>query len=204
MNFIEFRDHFHPLGCLNVSQIRMVYPSFQANNLSRWIEKGYIVRLRKDWYAFPDCFRDLGFAFYASNRIYRPSYISCHSALAFYDMIPEAVSDITAVTTLKTARYENPLGKFAYASVKEAIFFGYEAKEFDGRTVLMATAEKALLDLLYLFPILRTEQDFAELRLDEDFMSTEFDGKRFREYAQKAGSKSLIDRAEHLLKTYVI
>ena len=103
----------------------------------------YISRVRKQ----------AGFQFfYFANRMYRPSYVSLHTALAFYEMIPEAVVQTTNVTTLKTADFQNDLGEFSYKSVREDLMFGYDIKPIaDGRTVQLATPEKALLDLLYLY-----------------------------------------------------
>ena len=60
-----------------------------------------------------------------------------------------------------------------------------------GRGLLFATPEKALLDLLYLNPFYKTEQDMEELRLDEDFMQSEFNRERFANYLTQIGSKAL-------------
>jgi hypothetical protein len=39
--------------------------------------------------------------------------VSLHSALAFHGIIPEAVTQITAVSTLKTADFQNVFGEFS-------------------------------------------------------------------------------------------
>ena len=36
---------------------------------------------------------------YIASKIYTPSYISLHSALSIYGIIPEAVTDVTSVTS---------------------------------------------------------------------------------------------------------
>jgi len=47
--------------------------------------------------------------------------------------------------------------------------FGYVPLPLaDGRTTAYVTREKALLDLLYLYPFYDTERELAELRLDGD------------------------------------
>jgi predicted transcriptional regulator of viral defense system len=92
--------------------------------------------------------------------MYCPSYISLHSALAFYDMIPEAVVRMTAVSTLKKASFENAFGIFTYQQIAPDLFFGYDVKPFsDGQSLLLAQPEKALLDLLYLYPFYNTPQE---------------------------------------------
>jgi hypothetical protein len=72
----------------------------------------------------------------------------------------------------------------------------------NGRGLLFATPEKALLDLLYLNPYYKTEQDMEELRLDEDFMQSEFDKERFSNFLSRMGSKALEQRVRCLIKVY--
>ena len=107
------------------------------------------------------------FALYLSNRIYKPSYISLHTALAFYGIIPEAVTQITAVSSLKTATFENDFGYYSYKKIKKELLFGYELKPFGDHTIQFAYPEKAILDLLYLYPFYNTEKEMEALRMDE-------------------------------------
>lgn len=86
--------------------------------------------------------------------------------LAFYGMIPEAVTQITAVSSLKTAVFQNAFGVYSYKTVREDLFFGYELKSYENKSILFAFPEKALLDLLYLYPFYNSSQDMEELRLD--------------------------------------
>lgn len=203
MDFMTFKERMHPLGCFNINQILLWEADFNRNNLTRWCRKGFLIKLRNQYYTFPDYLGTPDFARYVANRIYAPSYISLHSALSFYGMIPEEVVQFTSVTTLKTARFDNPVGTFHYQNVKIHYFFGYEMKIMqNGRGLQFATPEKALLDLLYLNPFYRTEQDMEELRLDEDFMENEFNKDRLSEYLSKVKNKSLETRLACLLKVY--
>ena len=203
MDYLTFRERMYPMGCFHINQVLLWEKDFDRNNLTRWCRKGRLVKLRNQYYAFPECAAMPDFARYVANRIYAPSYISLHSALSFYGMIPEEVVQITSVTTLKTARFQNDFGTFHYQNVKEPLYFGYEIKTTqNGRGILFATPEKALLDLLYLNPYYKTEQDMAELRLDEDFMQNEFNRERFADYLTRIGSKALEQRVRRLLKVY--
>lgn len=203
MTYLEFHKQWHQLGVFNVQQIYAWQPRFNRLNLREWEKKGYIVKLRKEYYAFSDCRSIPGFTRYVANRIYRPSYISLHTALSYYGMIPEAVLQITSVTTLKTISFKNDFGEYSYNSVRPELMFGYEPKPLkDGRSVLIATPEKALLDLLYLNTSYRTEQDMEELRLDEDFMVDDFNIERFNEYVTQVDSPTLTKRTTTLLKSY--
>lgn len=203
MDFLTFRERLYPMGCFNVNQVRLWEPDFDRNCLTRWCRKGLLVKLRNEWYAFSECKQVPDFERYIANRIYAPSYISLHSALSFYGMIPEEVLGLTSVTTLKTAKFENAFGTFSYQNVKESLFFGYEPKTMlNGRTILFATPEKALLDLLYLNPFYKTEEDMEQLRLDEDFMQTQLDRDRLMQFLSQMGNHALEQRTHLMLKVY--
>jgi predicted transcriptional regulator of viral defense system len=203
MDFLTFRERMYPMGCFNINQVLLWEKDFDRNNLTRWCRKGLLVKLRNQHYAFPEYRQVPDFSRYVANRMYAPSYISLHSALSFYGMIPEEVVQLTSVTTLKTAKFENPFGTFHYQNVKTPLFFGYEIKMMqNGRGLMFATPEKALLDLLYLNPFYKTEQDMEELRLDEDFMQSEFNTERLGVFLSRVGNKALEKRIKCLIKVY--
>jgi len=159
--------------------------------------------LRNGFYSFPEYLGKADFAWYLANRIYKPSYISLHTALAFYGLIPESVVQITSVTSLKTITFTNSFGTYSYKTVSRDLIFGYDAKPLaDGRSLLFAKPEKALIDLLYLYPFYSKPADFEELRLDADFLQEHLDLELLNEYAFRTASKALDRRILALLKTY--
>lgn len=203
MNYVEFHDRWQKYGCFSIRQVYAWKPGFNRLNITQWVKKGYLVKLRKEWYAFREFLKVPDSPQYVANRIYRPSYISLHTALSHYGMIPEAVMAITSVSSLKTRKIENDFGMYTYQSVKPRMMFGYEPKLMaDGRAIFFATPEKALLDLLYLYPFYRTEVDMLELRLDDDFMQEDFDKDTFLSYASEVNSPALDRRIETLLTAY--
>ncbi|GHT17890.1 hypothetical protein FACS189429_3020 [Bacteroidia bacterium] len=199
MNFIEFRNRFFELGCFTSNQVYAWRETFDKNNLTRWTQQGHILRLRQSFYCFPEYLRQPNFAFFVSNYIYKPSYVSLHTALAFYGIIPEAITQITAVSSLKTADFQNTFGSFSYQQMKPELIFGYEQKPLGERSLLIATPEKAILDLLYLYPFYNTEQEIENLRFDEDFMQNELNVERLMEFAERFGNKELEKRVNSLL-----
>ena len=153
MTYLEFKDKMFDLAIFNIHQIYAWKPEFDRNNLTRWLKKGYLIRLKRGYYSFSEYKGKQGYPYFFANRIYRPSYISLHTALSFYGMIPEAVVQITSVSSLKTASFKNDVGEYSYKNIKEKLIFGYDLKPMaDNRTIMFATPEKALLDLLYLYP----------------------------------------------------
>ena len=203
MNYLEFRDKVLPMGCFNIRQVLLWFPNLDRSNIIRWVKKGYLIKLRNEYYAFAECKQTPDFQLLVANKIYNPSYVSLHSVLSFYGMIPEMVVQTTSVTTLKTVRFTNDFGEFSYNNVKESLFFGYESKLLDDRhSVLFATPEKALLDLLYLYPFYNTSEEIENLRLDDNFMHEEFNLERFKNYLASFNSKALEKRASILLKSF--
>jgi predicted transcriptional regulator of viral defense system len=203
MNYLEFKNKMYDLGCFNIHQVYAWAPGFDRNNFVRWANKGLLIRLRQGYYTFPEFKSEPDFRLYFANRIYRPSYVSLHTALAFYGIIPEAVVQITSVTTLKTISFINVFGEYIYKSIKENLMFGYDLKPIsDGRTIQLARPEKALLDLLYLYPFYNTVNELEELRLDEDFLHDDLNLNLLREYLLKFKNKALESRIQILIKAY--
>jgi len=203
MNWIEFKERMLDFGCFGVNQVHAWQPGFDRNNLSRWLKRGYLVRLRQGLYAFPEYRDKPDMALYFAGRMYNPSYISLHTALSSYGLIPEGVVQITSVTSLKTARFSNEFGDYAFHSVRDDLMFGYEPRGLAGGwTAAFATREKALLDLLYLNPIYTTEDDMANLRLDHATLHADVDGETLEALAARFRSRILERRVQLVRKTY--
>ncbi|MDR1223218.1 MAG: hypothetical protein LBL07_10150 [Tannerella sp.] len=203
MIFLEFKDKMFDLACFNIYQVYAWRPDFDRNNFTRWVKKGYLIRLRQGYFAFSEYKNRPDYSLYFAHRIYRPSYISLHTALAFYGMIPEAVVQITNVTSLKTASFSNDFGEYSYKNIKENLMFGYELKPMaDNRSIPFAIPEKALLDMLYLYPFYDNEQELEELRLDEDYLHDDLNRDLLMDYCTRFQSKALDCRVKLLCKTY--
>ena len=207
MYFQEFRREMYPLGCFTTNQAYAWRDSFDKNNLSRWVSQGLLVRLRNGYYTFPEYLGDPDFAFYLANRIYRPSYISLHTALAFYSLIPESIVHITSITTLKTAAFTSSFGTYTYNSVKSELMFGYESRPPapDSRfpipgSLLLATPAKAIADLLYLNPFYNTPAEMEELRID--LSSRLLKAHKLLAISNRIGKPALDYRIRLFIKTY--
>lgn len=118
-------------------------------------------------------------------------------------MIPETVVHINSVTSLKTASFRNPAGEYTYQTIRENLMFGYDLKPMaDGHHLRMASPEKALLDLLYLYPEYNTPEAMEKLRLDEDFLAHELNKELFREYQKRMDTQALDKRVQLLSHIY--
>lgn len=203
MDYLSFREKIVPLGCVSTEQINLFFPGYDRNSITRWVTAGRLVKLRRGWYALSECAAERDFSLYVAGKMVNPSYLSLQWALSFYGMIPETIVSFTSVTTLKPQQYDNTLGTFVYQSVSPQLFFGFEPRALPGgRTYMLATPEKAMLDLLYLHPEYRSEEDMLELRLDEDYLAEDLDSDKLREYLTRWNSPALNKRIRMLFKAY--
>ncbi|MBU1397778.1 MAG: type IV toxin-antitoxin system AbiEi family antitoxin domain-containing protein [Proteobacteria bacterium] len=159
--------------------------------LSLWVKKGYLVRLKNGIYAFSrekEKLRGEGIAF----LLCQPSYLSLESALAWYGFIPEIVYAYTSVTARITRTFENACGRFIYRHVKSELFWGYVEMKTDHGPYLLAEPEKALLDYLYLnLARINNEDDFENIRLNEEQMGKTLNKDKFMIYLKAFGGKKM-------------
>lgn len=129
--------------------------------------------------------------YYLANVIYGPSYLSFEYALAWHDLIPEAVFTFTSATCGKRRKklYNTPFGVFTFRDVPVAAFpYGTELHEEDGRAFMIASAEKAVCDQLYTCSPCSNRNElrqllFEDLRIDE----TAFRDADLNEMSELAG-----------------
>ena len=144
-----------------------VAPAAVRRQLSRWTKAGRLYQLRRGLYALAPPFQKIKpQPFLIANRMVRASYVSCQSALAYYDLIPEYVPVTTSVTTARPASWDTPMGTYEFRHIKTELFQSYRLIEL-GRVqrAFVASPEKALLDLVYLQPGGDAPDYLRELRL---------------------------------------
>ena len=113
--------------------------------------------------------------YYLAPIIYGPSYLSFEFALAYYSLIPEAAYNFTSATfeKKKAKQYDTPYGTFTYRDVpSEAYPAGIILHTESGYGFQIASAEKAICDVLYIVPPLKNRSElermlFEDLRIDE-------------------------------------
>lgn len=165
-----FREKLYKFPVFSRKDIEKTFQNFDNKNLVNWQRKGYITKVRNNFYIFSDKKKDEVLLFHLANSIYVPSYISLESALSYYQIIPEGVYSMTSVSTLKTNQFETQLGNFNYAHVKKELFFGYRIIAENEIRYKIATLEKTILDYLYLHPTIKNQEDIEALRWNKDLL----------------------------------
>src|SRR6185436_7364893 len=176
-----------------------VDPEDVRRQLSRWVEAGRLYQLRRGLYALaPPYQRVRPHPFLAANLLVRGSYVSLQAALAHYNLIPEYVPVTTSVTPGRPYHRDTPLGSYWFRHLRKDLLTGYRRTELArGQETLVATPEKALLDLLYLEPDADTEDYLNELRLQH--MET-LDLAELHRLAEQSGKPKLLRAAERVAR----
>lgn len=146
------------------------------NKIRALLKSNDLIRVKKGLYVFgptgqrgPYCQEHL------ANLIYGPSAISLEYALSFYGLIPERVETVTSVTLGRNKIFNTPLGRFTYQHLSPNKYSVCVTQvDIQGRTVLIASPEKALSDkLVFLSETFKNsamleEYLFEDLRIDEN------------------------------------
>jgi predicted transcriptional regulator of viral defense system len=208
--WVEFQTKLRPFRVFSVQDVKKQFPSMNLMNLVRWQKKGYLLRLRNQWYVFNDVESYENIDWLAANLIYAPSYISLHTALSWYNLIPEMITTTTSVTTLKTNKFSTPLGAFDYHRIKPDMFgFGYVLENVDtykgehgnSRKIMIASPQKAILDFFYINTFYDTEKDMIDLRLNEIELSNTVN-KELYQFLARFENSALEHRIHLMIKSY--
>jgi predicted transcriptional regulator of viral defense system len=208
--WVEFQVKMGPFRVFSIGDVEKQFPSMNLMNLVRWQRKGYILRLRNRWYAFNDAESHENIEWLAANLIYSPSYVSLHTALSWFNLIPEMVVSTTSVSTRKTNKFSTPMGDFHYHRIKPELFgFGYVLENMGAsrsgkgksRKIMVATPQKAILDFFYINSFYSTEKEMEDLRLNETELANIINEEFYR-YLERYESKALERRIRLMTKTY--
>jgi len=145
------------------------------DKISSLLCEGKIIRIKKGLYVFGELWRKNPLSLeLIANLLYGPSCISFEYALNYYGLIADRPISITSLTIGDSKTFDTPLGVFSYrATSKEKFKIGIEYKDLGNEGgFFIASKEKALIDLIYRTPGIRTLEQlrhylFEELRIEE-------------------------------------
>ena len=158
-----------------------------AAKIGRLVRHGDLIPVRKGLY---ETDRSLP-GHLLAGIIYGPSYLSFEFALAWHELIPEAVHAYTCATCGKGKKrlHQTPFGVFTYRDVPMPAFpYGTVLHEERGYGFILASPEKAVCDMLYACPPCANRRElkqllFDDLRIDEEA----FEGMDLAGMAELAG-----------------
>lgn len=129
-----------------------LYPEIVGKNqkIGELERTNKIIRLKRGMYVLdPSISERLLCKELIANHLYGPSYVSMHSALRYYGLIPEAVYTMQSMTTKRARRFENSLGLFEYTYCPREYFsIGISTETCEAYSFVIARPEKALCDTI--------------------------------------------------------
>lgn len=181
------------------SALASVFSDYARPNdkINRLTHQGSLISLKKGLYALSGNLappKEL-----VANHLYGPSYVSCQWALSYYGLLTERVIGVTSMCLGRSKQVENVLGRFSYHALPLHYYaLGQTSIRQQQNAFLMATAEKALCDLLVSARHLRLQSISAmtsylldDLRLDEEELA-ELDSLAVRKFTEAGYKKNLL------------
>lgn len=198
MKISEFTAQFEKYWVFTTAMIKTIFGDkwkYLSRQISQWTDENKIIQLKKWLYTFNNPYiLEKIHPFRFANKIQEPSYISAYSALEFYNLIPERVTNITSIVPTKTTKFTNKINTFSYQKIKPDLFRWYQEINIWNQKILIATAEKALLDTIYQTP---EQPDLINYFRLQHVENINFNKLKF--YGKKFASKK-IDRFLYLLQ----
>ena len=179
-----------------------VDPSDVRRQLSRWMELGRLIQLRRGLYSLAAPFQKVRpHPFVVANRLVPGSYVSLQAALAHFALIPESVPVTTSVTVGRPGRWDTPLGTYDFRHVQKDLLQGFRRTLLTGgQEAWVAAPEKALLDLVYLEPEGDSMEYLKELRLQNLDGLDPGEVRRLAEASGKPKLRRAAERIAHLVE----
>lgn len=167
MDYITIRNALKNkryFGVKTASEILGVKTDSARVICSRLTRKGLFLRLKRDFYILREKWDNLEYEDFLkiANVLQVPSYVSCMSALAFYDVSTQIQRGFFESVSFKRTRVFHPDNAvFGYYKIKKDLYFGFERK--DG--IFIASKEKAFLDAVYLYSFGKYRFDISSLSM---------------------------------------
>ena len=148
---LKIKTHIIDYATLKSILINLGYTNIndKINSLKR---KGIITSLKKGMYIHTSSVNNniVSKEIISNNLLDGPSYISLDYALYYYGLIPEAVHEVTAVTTKRSKKFNTDFGIFSYKQIKKELFnIGLKIETSAKGSFLIAGKAKAICDKVY-------------------------------------------------------
>ncbi len=120
--------------------------------IGKLVHHGWLVRIKRGLYAISD-FSSRGFLsispYLVANLFVPDSYVSFESALAYHGMFDQLTRTVISVSKKQYKTVQLSGTEYLFVKVKDQFFFGWQEVTIDGQVVHIATAEKALVDIIH-------------------------------------------------------
>ena len=146
----KFKSHIIDFASIKSTLLTLGYKSIE-DKINELKQKGVLKPVKKGLYFHSSAiYNNILVKEILANIISGPSYISLEYALSYYGLIPEAVHELTCVSTKRSKYFSTEVGNFSYKMIKKELFpIGLMLEETESGNFIIATKEKALCDIIY-------------------------------------------------------
>lgn len=120
--------------------------------VTKLVRNGWLIRIKRGLYAISD-FSNRGFLalspFLIANLLVKNSYVSFESALTYYGMFDQLTSKTISIANSRYKTVQLGSTEFSFVHVKDQFFFGWQEVIIEGEAARIATAEKAIIDIVH-------------------------------------------------------
>ena len=125
--------------------------AYARRRISKLVKQGLLVRIKKGVFVISDLSTrgSLSISHNAIvNRLVEDAYISFEMALQFHGLYDQLLTHINAVSLTRYQSSTIDGYTYNFITTLQKYFYGWDAQIIDGQEVKIASAEKALIDLL--------------------------------------------------------
>jgi hypothetical protein len=158
-----------PGGIFDETVVRNLFPDQSEGSrkvlVHRAAAKDEIIRLKPGLFLLsPEYRKTHPHPFVIAALLHSPSHVSLESALSYHGLIPEAVYQVSSVTSVRSRRFETPIGVFTFKRVPASHpRVGVKAVKFNDRSwAFIGTPLRTIADFIYLQKQISWEKDGLE------------------------------------------
>ena len=164
----------------------------QAKNVVTKLTKdGWLIRIKRGLYAISDL-SNRGFLtvspYVVANLLTTESYVSFESALNFHGIFDQLTHKVISISRKQYKTVPLHSMEYSFVKVQEKWFFGWEMVTIDNKEIRIATAEKALIDMVQ-FHKSKYSVDLLIEKLQDNKDSLNLD--RLQEYLEKMSATTI-------------
>lgn len=120
--------------------------------ITKLVSNGWLIRIKRGLYAISD-FSSRGFLslspYIVANLLVQDSYVSFESALSYYGMFDQLTDKVISISKKRYKTVQLSSTTYSFVHVKNQFYFGRTETTIDNNIVRIATAEKALIDMIH-------------------------------------------------------
>ena len=121
------------------------------NVITKLARNGWLIRMKRGLYAISDL-SNRGFLSLSpslvANLLVKNSYVSFESALGYHGMFDQLTNKTISISLVQYKTVQLQSIEYSFVKVLDKWYFGWQDVSIDNKTVRMATAEKALIDMI--------------------------------------------------------